>query len=64
MRSFASSHPSPACAGRACWPGHGLWSAAQAQPAPAWPTRTVKILVGFPGGSTPDIAARVLAESP
>lgn len=28
-----------------------------------WPTRTVKILVGFPGGSTPDMAARVLAET-
>jgi tripartite-type tricarboxylate transporter receptor subunit TctC len=36
---------------------------AQAQPVAAWPTRTVKILVGFPGGSTPDIAARVLAEA-
>ena len=29
----------------------------------AWPTRTVRILVGFPGGSTPDMAARVLADS-
>lgn len=28
----------------------------------AWPTRTVKLLVGFPGGSTPDMAARTLAE--
>jgi tripartite-type tricarboxylate transporter receptor subunit TctC len=28
-----------------------------------WPTRTVKILVGFPGGSTPDMAARVLADT-
>jgi tripartite-type tricarboxylate transporter receptor subunit TctC len=27
-----------------------------------WPTQTVKILVGFPGGSTPDIAARAIAE--
>src|SRR3982751_4661889 len=36
-------------------------SAAAAAPA-AWPTRPVRILVGFPGGSTPDIAARVLAE--
>ncbi|WP_395058098.1 Bug family tripartite tricarboxylate transporter substrate binding protein [Polaromonas sp.] len=27
-----------------------------------WPTRTVKLLVGFPGGSTPDMAARTLAE--
>lgn len=28
----------------------------------AWPTKTVRILVGFPGGSTPDIVARSLAE--
>lgn len=36
-------------------------SAAAADPA-AWPTRPVRILVGFPGGSTPDMAARTLAE--
>jgi tripartite-type tricarboxylate transporter receptor subunit TctC len=28
----------------------------------AWPTKPVRILVGFPGGSTPDIAARTIAE--
>jgi tripartite-type tricarboxylate transporter receptor subunit TctC len=31
--------------------------------APAWPTKTVRILVGFPAGSSPDIAARVLGEA-
>jgi tripartite-type tricarboxylate transporter receptor subunit TctC len=38
---------------------------AQTSPKPAaaaWPTRPVRILVGFPGGSTPDMAARTLAE--
>ncbi len=40
----------------------GLCGTAVAQTADAWPRRTVKILVGFPGGSTPDIAARVLAD--
>ncbi|MBU2408167.1 MAG: tripartite tricarboxylate transporter substrate binding protein, partial [Gammaproteobacteria bacterium] len=28
----------------------------------SWPTRPVRILVGFPGGSTPDMAARAIAE--
>lgn len=30
--------------------------------AAQWPTRPVRILVGFPGGTTPDMAARTLAE--
>ncbi|MDP3753154.1 MAG: tripartite tricarboxylate transporter substrate-binding protein [Polaromonas sp.] len=43
------------------------WTGAQnslpkAETASAWPTRPVRILVGFPGGSTPDMAARTLAE--
>jgi tripartite-type tricarboxylate transporter receptor subunit TctC len=37
-------------------------SAAAATPTTAWPTKPVRILVGFPGGSTPDMAARTLAE--
>ena len=28
----------------------------------SWPTKPLRILVGFPGGSTPDMAARTLAE--
>ena len=32
------------------------------EPVAAWPTKPVRILVGFPGGSTPDMAARTLAE--
>lgn len=31
--------------------------------APPWPTRPVRILVGFPPGSTPDLAARTVAEA-
>ena len=43
------------------------WATAQKVPvAPQattpWPTKTVKILVGFPGGSSPDLVARALAE--
>ncbi|THU01504.1 tripartite tricarboxylate transporter substrate binding protein [Lampropedia puyangensis] len=30
--------------------------------AAAWPQRPVHVLVGFPGGSSPDLTARVLAE--
>jgi tripartite-type tricarboxylate transporter receptor subunit TctC len=33
-----------------------------AQAQTTWPRQPVKILVGFPGGSTPDIAARAIAE--
>ncbi|MFC5496005.1 Bug family tripartite tricarboxylate transporter substrate binding protein [Caenimonas terrae] len=38
---------------------------ARVQPAPAaapWPTKMVRIIVGFPPGSTPDLVARTIAE--
>ncbi len=38
---------------------------AAAKPAPAslnWPTKPLRIIVGFPGGSTPDLVARTIAE--
>jgi tripartite-type tricarboxylate transporter receptor subunit TctC len=42
-----------------------LGAAAQAQKKPVdapWPTKPVKILVGFPAGSSPDMGARIIAE--
>ena len=33
-----------------------------APPAPAWPAKAVRIMVGFPAGSTPDLVARTIAE--
>jgi tripartite-type tricarboxylate transporter receptor subunit TctC len=35
---------------------------AQRPAAAAWPTRTVRLLVGFPAGSTPDLVARTIAD--
>lgn len=33
-----------------------------AAPAVKWPTKTVRVIVGFPPGSTPDLVARTIAE--
>jgi tripartite-type tricarboxylate transporter receptor subunit TctC len=41
----------------------GAPAVAEAQkPAEGWPTKPIRILVGFPGGSSPDLVARALAE--
>ena len=39
----------------------GSW-AQRAGSEPAWPTKPVHILVGFPAGASPDLAARAVAE--
>jgi tripartite-type tricarboxylate transporter receptor subunit TctC len=36
--------------------------AAKAPQAAPWPTKPLRLLVGFPGGSTPDLVARTIAE--
>ncbi|MEO7391253.1 MAG: tripartite tricarboxylate transporter substrate binding protein [Ramlibacter sp.] len=39
------------------------WAQNSAKPALApWPTKPIRIMVGFPGGSTPDLVARTIAE--
>src|SRR5436305_4197203 len=38
-----------------------VW-AQKAATAANWPTRTVRLLVGFPAGSTPDLVARTIAD--
>ena len=40
--------------------GLPVW--AQAQPTANWPSKPLRIVVGFPAGSSPDLTARALAE--
>jgi len=39
----------------------GVFAQTKGKTAP-WPTKPVRIMVGFPGGSTPDLVARTIAE--
>ncbi len=48
-------------ASAACAAAAACTPALAADPA-QWPTRPVKLIVGFPGGSSPDLVARTLAE--
>lgn len=42
--------------------GLGTAPMAWSQSATAWPTKPIKLIVGFPGGSSPDLMARTIAE--
>jgi len=46
----------------ACAVATGAIGQKDARPVPAWPTKTVRIIVGFPAGSSPDLTARIFAE--
>jgi len=46
----------------AALPALAVLTVLPAQAQTTWPTKMVRIVVGFPGGSTPDIAARALAD--
>jgi len=42
--------------------GLDLGSRQNVSTIPGWPSKTVRLIVGFPGGSSPDLTARTLAE--
>ena len=64
----AASEPSPAARSRRHWLGAALGAAllpigaARAQPAPAYPARSVRFIVPFPAGGPVDITGRALAQ--
>jgi tripartite-type tricarboxylate transporter receptor subunit TctC len=46
-----------------CWVlGMGVAPTLLAQTAPAWPSKPVRMIVGYPAGSSPDMLARLLVE--
>ena len=59
LQSLAASACAPAA-----WAQQATPSAAPraARTAGAWPTQPVRLLVGFPAGASPDLAARAIAE--
>src|SRR6476469_3515571 len=61
--TFSISRRTALCAalGAATVPAFAQKAASGAMPA-GWPSRPLRILVGFPGGSTPDLVARTIAE--
>lgn len=61
--TFSISRRTALCAAlsAAATPAFAQKAASGAMPA-GWPSRPLRILVGFPGGSTPDLVARTIAE--
>lgn len=52
---------SPAALALPAWVGAGVRQSAIT--AALWPTQPLKVLVGFPSGSTPDLAARAISDA-
>ena len=55
---WTAAAPAPTAA-----PTAALTAAPAPRPSSPWPNKPIRLLVGFPGGSTPDLAARVLADA-
>lgn len=62
MLDFIGILRSAGCAAMACAALSGGVSDAHAQSAPAWPTRPITLMMGFPPGSGVDVVARAIQE--